>query len=237
MVDLVVFLGNPGREYERNRHNVAWLFAERLPFSSQFSWRNKFKGSYACVELDLLRGDPPLPAVSPAPTALPPGSLEAGDDRVPLSRKLHFLKPETFMNLSGEAVAAAAAFFKVGAESILVVHDELELPLGTVSLKYGGGLGGHNGLRSMNASLGSAAFWRFRFGIGRPDDRAPGEGGPPGSGKGIVEWVLSDFSAAEAAVLDQVFAGAVAGFCAVLRGEPAALLPSWKKRPLVDCGI
>jgi PTH1 family peptidyl-tRNA hydrolase len=136
------------------------------------------------------------------------------------------------MNVSGEAAAAAAAFFKIGAESILVVHDELELPLGTVSLKCGGGLGGHNGLRSMKLSLGTADFWRFRFGIGRPDDRAPGQGGPPGSGKGIVEWVLSDFSAAEETILDQVFTGALAAFTAVLRGEPAVLLPVWGKRQL-----
>jgi PTH1 family peptidyl-tRNA hydrolase len=134
------------------------------------------------------------------------------------------------MNVSGEAAAAAAAFFKIGAPSILVVHDELELPLGTVSLKYGGGLGGHNGLRSLRACLGTADFWRLRFGIGRPDDRAPGQGGPPGSGKGIVEWVLSDFSAAEGAVLDDVFAAAAPAFAGALLWGPEALLPGWGKK-------
>ncbi|MDR2176686.1 MAG: aminoacyl-tRNA hydrolase [Treponema sp.] len=213
MIDLVVFLGNPGREYARNRHNAAWLFAERLPFYASLVWRNKFKGLYACLESNRLGG---------------------GIAGQPEPRKLHFLKPETFMNVSGESAAAAAAFFKIGAESILVVHDELELPLGAVSLKSGGGLGGHNGLRSMNLSLGTAGFWRFRFGIGRPGDRAPGQGGPPGSGRGIVEWVLSDFSAAEEAVLDGVFDGAASGFIAALTGEPAALLPAWKKRQFAD---
>jgi PTH1 family peptidyl-tRNA hydrolase len=205
----VVLLGNPGREYEWNRHNVAWLFAEHLPFYASLSWRKKFKGLYACLELD-------------------PAAGGSGP------RKLHVLKPETFMNLSGEAAAAAADFFKIGADSILVVHDELELPLGTVSLKRGGGLGGHNGLRSMNLALGTAAFWRFRFGIGRPDDRAPGQGGPPGSGKGIIEWVLSNFSAAEETVLDQVFAAAAAAFTAVLAGEPEDLLPAWGKKRLAE---
>ncbi|MDR1444805.1 MAG: aminoacyl-tRNA hydrolase [Treponema sp.] len=213
MVDLVVFLGNPGRQYERNRHNVGWLFAERLPFYGSLLWQKKFKGLYA-----------------QAGTAL----LAAGDMGVSVPRNLHFLKPETFMNASGDSAAAAAAFFRIDVPSILVVHDELELPLGTVSLKCGGGLGGHNGLRSLKASLGTDGFWRLRFGIGRPDDRAPGQGGPPGSGKGIVEWVLSDFSAAEDLILDQVFAAAAAVFTGALAGEPAALLPEWGKKRLTE---
>ncbi|MDR0730461.1 MAG: aminoacyl-tRNA hydrolase [Treponema sp.] len=236
MLDLVVFLGNPGREYERNRHNAAWLFAECLPFSASLLWREKFKGFYACLESGLVDGYSSAGGpVGESPPAVPESeAAHGGPPRKPPSRKLHFLKPKTFMNVSGEAAAAAAAFFKIAAESILVVHDELELPLGTVSLKRGGGLGGHNGLRSMKLSLGTADFWRFRFGIGRPDDRAPGQGGAPGSGKGIVDWVLSDFSAAEEAVLDRVFALAVDAFTAALTGEPAALLPAWGKRPLAD---
>ena len=222
MVDLTVFLGNPGREYARNRHNAAWLFAEHLPFYASLRWRKKFKGLYACLDADRAGG------VSSAPQ---------GPSQAPEPRTLHFLKPETFMNVSGEAAAAAAAFFRIDAASILVVHDELELPLGTVSLKRGGGLGGHNGLRSMKLSLGTSDFWRFRFGIGRPDGRAPGEGGPPGSGKGIVEWVLSDFSAAEEAVLDRVFAVTADAFTAVLTGEPAALLPVWGKRRPLDADL
>jgi PTH1 family peptidyl-tRNA hydrolase len=246
MLDLVVFLGNPGRDYQQNRHNVAWLFAERLPFYASLYWRKKFKGLYAGVESNIARGAFPagelpvgVPGNLPAGD-LPAGGLAAGNpggllpalpDLPP--RTLHFLKPETFMNVSGEAAAAAAAFLKIDIESILVVHDELELPLGTVSLKHGGGLGGHNGLRSMNDSLGGAAFWRFRFGIGRPDSRAPGQGGPPGSGKGVVEWVLSDFSADEGAVLDRVFAASAGVFTAALLGDPAALLPAWGKKRLV----
>ncbi|MCL2185509.1 MAG: aminoacyl-tRNA hydrolase [Treponema sp.] len=105
----------------------------------------------------------------------------------------HFIMPETYMNKSGESVHAVSSFFKIDVKEIIVIHDELELPLGTLSLKFAGGLGGHNGLRSMKESFGNADFWRIRIGIGRPDARLPGEGGPPGSGEGIIGWVLSDF--------------------------------------------
>jgi PTH1 family peptidyl-tRNA hydrolase len=138
------------------------------------------------------------------------------------------------MNLSGESAAAAAGFFKIGPPSILVIHDELELSLGMVSLKFGGGLGGHNGLRSLKACLGDAGFWRLRFGIGRPDDRAPGQGGPPGSGRGIVDWVLSDFSPAEEAVLGRIFAAAGPLLIEALLREPETLLPHWGKKQMVE---
>jgi PTH1 family peptidyl-tRNA hydrolase len=199
MIELAVFLGNPGRQYEHNRHNVAWLFAEALPFYRSLNWQKKYKGLYAAADVP---------------------------------NRLHLLKPETFMNVSGEAAAAAASFFKISPESILVIHDELELPLGVVSLKFGGGLGGHNGLRSMKASLSTADFWRLRFGIGRPDDRLPGEGGPPGSGKGIIDWVLSDFSAAETEVLAGIFTAAAAALTDVFAQGPEALLPEWGKKKL-----
>ncbi|MDR2159550.1 MAG: aminoacyl-tRNA hydrolase [Treponema sp.] len=163
--------------------------------------------------------DPASPAVSTPPRAVPA-----------LPGKLHFLLPETFMNLSGESVQAAAAFFKIPPERILVVHDELELPLGTVSLKFSGGLGGHNGLRSLKASLGTADFWRLRIGIGRPGDRVPGQGGPPGSGKGIIDWVLSDFSAAEEALLGPALAAAAAVLVRALAYGPETLLPEWGKK-------
>jgi PTH1 family peptidyl-tRNA hydrolase len=217
MLNLVVFLGNPGPQYAHNRHNAGWLFAEALPFYPDLSWQKKYQGLYGA--LDSSR----LPPGLDSPEELPP---EGG-------RKLHFLKPGTFMNLSGESAAVAAGFLKIGAGSMLVVHDELELPLGMVSLKFGGGLGGHNGLRSMKASLGTADFWRLRFGIGRPDDRAPGQGGPPGSGRGIVDWVLSNFSPPEEAALGEIFAGASPAFIEALRRGPEALFPLWAKRRVV----
>jgi PTH1 family peptidyl-tRNA hydrolase len=214
VLELVVFLGNPGPRYEHNRHNVGRLFAERLPFYSRLSWQKKYRGLYAPADTGIL-----------APLVVEPRDTPQGP-----ARKLHFLEPETFMNLSGESVAAAAGFFKFAPESILAVHDELELPLGVVSLKAGGGLGGHNGLRSMKASLGSADFWRLRFGIGRPDDRAPGQGGPPGSGKGIIDWVLSDFSPGEEEALEEIFPQAAAVLIQALLQGPETLLPAWGKK-------
>jgi PTH1 family peptidyl-tRNA hydrolase len=129
--------------------------------------------------------------------------------------------PGTYMNLSGDSVAAAAAFFKIPPERILVVHDELELPLGTASLKFSGGLGGHNGLRSMKARFGTADFWRLRIGIGRPTH------------SDISGWVLSDFNAEEKPVLDQVFPVCAAALIRALTEGPERLLPEWGKKKIV----
>ncbi|WP_040926708.1 aminoacyl-tRNA hydrolase [Saccharomonospora marina] len=101
-------------------------------------------------------------------------------------RKAVLAKPRSFMNVSGGPVAGAARFFKVPADGIVVVHDELDLPYGSVRLKFGGGAGGHNGLRSIAKSLGTGDFYRVRFGIGRP----PGRMDP-------ADFVLKDFSATE----------------------------------------
>ena len=96
--------------------------------------------------------------------------------------KRHLLKPHTYMNASGQSIQKALHFFKIPADSLLVVHDELELPFGTSEIRFGGGLGGHNGLKSVAQQLGSRDFWRMRMGIGRP---------PRGS---VHSFVLSDFS-------------------------------------------
>jgi PTH1 family peptidyl-tRNA hydrolase len=184
MIQLIAFLGNPGPEYARNRHNAAWLLAERLPFYASLDWRKKHKGLYASHE------------------------------------GIHFLKPGTFMNLSGESVSAAAAFHKIGPEAILIVHDELELPLGTGSLKFSGGLGGHNGLRSVKACFGTADFWRLRIGIGRPnhDD--------------IYSWVLSDFSAADEPILARTLDALAGALLEAIREGPESLLPEWSKKKI-----
>ena len=201
MIELVAFLGNPGKKYSHNRHNAGFLLAHKLPFYADLSWQNKFKGLYAFM-----------------------GGTGAG---------IHFIKPQTYMNLSGESVSQAAAFFKIKSDSIIVIHDELELPLGTISLKFSGGLGGHNGLRSMKACFGTADFWRIRIGIGRPDKRQPGEGGPPGSGEGIVDWVLSDFDAAEAETLDRVLEAGAELLVKALESEPEGLLPERAKKKIM----
>lgn len=105
-----------------------------------------------------------------------------------------FLEPQTFMNLSGRSVAAAARFYKVPPADLLVIHDELDLPFGRLQLKVGGGAGGHNGLRSILEDLGADAFARLRFGIGKPEG--------PGGRDRVVGHVLSGFSPEEDRALD-----------------------------------
>jgi PTH1 family peptidyl-tRNA hydrolase len=215
MIQLVVFLGNPGTEYARNRHNAAWLLAERLPFYRSLNWQNKYRGRYAGLDRSRLLAfaAPPPGAEVPEASASPEGP-----------EKIHFLMPETYMNLSGGSVLAAASFFKIKPGEILILQDELELPLGTLSLKFSGGLGGHNGLRSMKASFGTADFWRLRIGIGRP------------SHGDVYNWVLSDFSAAEEELLAPSLDAAAALLLAALCTEPEKLLPEWAKKKVAADG-
>ncbi|MCL1932068.1 MAG: aminoacyl-tRNA hydrolase [Treponema sp.] len=216
MLHLVVFLGNPGAEYARNRHNAGWMLAEALPFFSVLDWKKKFKSLYACLD-DISKF---------FPDDLPPTMPEAR------TGKLNFIKPQTYMNLSGESAHAAASFYKINVNEIIVIHDEIELPFGTLSLKFGGGLGGHNGLRSMKDCFGSADFWRLRIGIGRPDGRLPGKGGNPESSRqaGIADWVLKDFTAAETVALTPVFNTGAGLLVHALSCEPESLLPRWTKK-------
>jgi PTH1 family peptidyl-tRNA hydrolase len=153
---LVVGLGNPGREYERTRHNAGWLVLDELARRLGASWRGKFAGKLAEVRLD-------------------------GD-------RLALLKPETFMNDSGRSVAAAARFFKVEPESLLIVHDDVDLEPGRLQARAGGGLAGHNGLRSLAQSLGSQDFLRLRVGVGRPGR---------GDHRSVADYVLSGFDPEE----------------------------------------
>ena len=153
---LVVGLGNPGRRYERTRHNAGWLVLDELARRHGGSWRSKFSGSLAEVWLGELR--------------------------------LGLLKPETYMNESGRSVAAAARFSKVEPESLLVVHDDVDLEPGRLQARRGGGLAGHNGLRSLAQHLGTQDFLRLRIGVGRP-----GRGDP----RSVSDWVLSTFEPGE----------------------------------------
>ena len=203
MIKLAAFFGNPGLKYSRNRHNAGRMLAQALPFFSSLSWQKKFKGLYAAWQ--------------------PAGALD----------NIHFLMPETYMNLSGESVFAAASFFKIKLEEIIVVHDELELPLGTISLKYSGGLGGHNGLRSMKKCFNSADFWRLRIGLGRPDSRLPGEGSAPKQASPeITDWVLSNFTGSELELLEPTLVMGVELLLQTFSNEPESLLPLWAKKKI-----
>ena len=151
---LVVGLGNPGREYARNRHNAGAMVVDELARRHGGSWRSKFSGQLAEIRLE--------------------------------GHKLALLKPETYMNESGRSVGAAARFFKVEPDSVLVVHDDTDLEPGRLQVRLGGGLAGHNGLRSIAQHLKSQDFLRLRIGVGRPERGDP---------RPLADWVLSDFSA------------------------------------------
>ncbi len=153
---LVAGLGNPGREYERTRHNAGWLVLDELARRHEGSWRSKFSGSLAEVRLG--------------------------------ERRLALLKPETYMNESGRSVSAATRFFKVEPGALLVVHDDVDLEPGRLQAKSGGGLAGHNGLRSLAGDLGRQDFLRLRIGVGRP-----GRGDP----RSVSDWVLAPFAPEE----------------------------------------
>jgi PTH1 family peptidyl-tRNA hydrolase len=149
---LVVGLGNPGREYEGNRHNVGWMVVDELARRHDGSWRSKFNGRLTDVRID--------------------------------GHRVGLLKPETYMNESGRAVKAALKFFKLEPDAVLVVHDEGDFDLGRLQARLGGGLAGHNGLRSIAQHLGTPDFMRLRVGVGRPErgDRRP-----------LADFLLSDF--------------------------------------------
>jgi PTH1 family peptidyl-tRNA hydrolase len=153
---LVAGLGNPGREYERDRHNAGWMVIDELAGRHGGAFRSKFSGSLAEIRI--------------------------GEERVAL------VKPETYMNESGRSIAAAVRFFKVAAEDLLVVHDDVDLDVGRLQVRLGGGLAGHNGLRSIAQALGTQEFLRLRIGVGRP-----GRGDP----RDVADYVLSPFEPAE----------------------------------------
>ena len=140
-IRLIAGLGNPGREYERTRHNAGYWWVDAIAEKRRAAWKkeSKFAGSTARIE-------------------------EGGRD-------FWLLKPATYMNESGRSLGAFMRFYRIEPAELLVVHDELDLPPGTVRLKMGGGTGGHNGLTDIIEVLGTKEFWRLRVGIGHPGDK------------------------------------------------------------------
>ncbi|HOA26432.1 MAG TPA: aminoacyl-tRNA hydrolase [Arachnia sp.] len=155
---LVVGLGNPGPAYDPTRHNVGfWAVADLADrYGSSFSLASRLRAEVATV-------------------TLPPSPSRAASEAVPRVEaiKLILAKPTTYMNESGAAVKAVAAFHKIPADRVIAVHDELDLDPGRLRLKFGGGDNGHNGLKSMRGHLGTGDFYRVRVGIGRPEGRQP----------------------------------------------------------------
>ena len=157
---LVVFLGNPGPEYEKTRHNLGFLTGDCLA---------EKKG----VTVRRLR----FRALT--------GSCELGGQKVLL------MKPQTYMNLSGEAVGEAARFYKIPPERVLVVSDDIALPCGRIRVRAGGSAGGHNGLKNIIQHLGSDNFGRVRIGVGAPSAPGPDQ----------IDWVLGTPSGEDAKLL------------------------------------
>jgi PTH1 family peptidyl-tRNA hydrolase len=183
---LVVGLGNPGTKYQNHRHNVGFMVVDRLADrDAREPFREKFQGLFARAAI----------------------AGEGGDGEYGL------LKPQTFMNLSGQSAQKALAFFKLELAQLVVVHDELDLPFGTVRVKLGGGSAGHNGIKSIAQCCGGPEFARVRVGIGRPRPGSRGE-----------QHVLSDFSREECAELPDVLESAsLAVRDIALRGVQAAM--------------
>ncbi|MDO4434518.1 MAG: aminoacyl-tRNA hydrolase [Alysiella sp.] len=140
-IKLIVGLGNPGSEYAHTRHNVGFWFLDELAWQWQATFKHDKKFYGEVCRVVRPQGE------------------------------VWLLKPDTYMNLSGKAVAALAQFYKIKSEEILVVHDELDIPCGKIRFKLGGGNGGHNGLKDIQAKSGTPNFYRLRLGIGHPGDK------------------------------------------------------------------
>lgn len=177
-IELIVGLGNPGRDYAETRHNAGFWFVEEVArkYAGSFKPDRKFQGEAArvCIE---------------------------GQD-------VWLLKPETFMNLSGQSVLALMQFYKIPLQNILVVHDDLDLPAGVARLKQGGGHGGHNGLRDIIARCGGNDFARLRLGIGHPGDKSR-----------VTGHVLNKVSVDDQAAINQAIAQALAVLPQVVSGD------------------
>lgn len=193
MIRLLVGLGNPGPEYEGTRHNAG------------FGWIDALARQWGVT----LHPERAYHGLAARPTRH--------------GHTVWLLEPQTYMNLSGKSVGALARFFKIAPEEILVVHDELDLPPGQAKLKQGGSAAGHNGLKDIQAQLGSPDFWRLRLGIGHPGDRAE-----------VAAYVLRRAPEAERRALEdsiQRSLGAVESFLSGDMGRAVSLVHARPERP------
>lgn len=167
-IRLIVGLGNPGQEYARTRHNAGFWFVNEVARSFGGTFREEGKFKGEVCRVRIDGAD------------------------------VWLLKPSTFMNASGQAVAALAQFYKIAPDEILVAHDELDIAPGCLKLKQGGGNAGHNGLKDITAQLGTPNFWRLRIGTGHPRTL--------GLAQQVFDFVLSAPSAEHRAAIDRMIA-------------------------------
>lgn len=193
-IRLLVGLGNPGPQYEETRHNAGFWWVEEAArrLGGTLVPEGGWFGKVARVNRPLAGVDQPV----------------------------WLLEPMTYMNLSGQSVAALARFYKIPPEQILVVHDELDLSPGQAKLKQGGGVAGHNGLKDIQARLGTPAFWRLRLGIGHPGDRAE-----------VANWVLKKPSPDDRAAIGRSLEQSLQALEPLLRGDMARALAKVHEGP------
>jgi len=192
MIKLFVGLGNPGSEYAHTRHNAGFWWIDALARELKVTLAPE-KSYHALVARTSVHG-----------------------------QTLWLLEPQTYMNRSGQSVAALASFFKIQPQEILVAHDELDIVPGQVKLKLGGSHAGHNGLRDIHAQLGSSDYWRLRLGIGHPGVKAE-----------VVNWVLKKPSPEHRTAIDECIERSVKALPALIAGEmdKATLLVHTAKPP------
>ena len=178
MIRLIAGLGNPGSEYEATRHNAGFWFVDEAARKLKATLQPE--RAYAGLVGRVNRASGPL----------------------------WLLEPMTYMNLSGKSVSALARFYKIAPEEILVVHDELDLQPGQARLKLGGSAAGHNGLKDIEAQLGSAAYWRLRLGIGHPGVKAE-----------VVNYVLRKPAPTDREAIEKSIDQSLAALDLILAGE------------------
>jgi PTH1 family peptidyl-tRNA hydrolase len=188
MIKLIVGLGNPGQQYEKTRHNAGFLFLDSLASERSCAWSNK------------------------------PGFQSQMSECNIAGEKVLLLKPQAFMNRSGQSVGKVARYYKLAPEEILVVHDELDFDAGVLKLKKDGGHAGHNGLRDIIAHLGTKDFYRLRVGIGRPVGSTEVVGyvlSPPSKSDGQLMLSAIDYGKG---FVDQIIAGDIAAVMNKMNG-------------------
>ncbi len=192
-IRLLIGLGNPGNEYESTRHNAGFWWVDEVARKLRATLlpERAYRGLVARVNRPADLGGP-----------------------------LWLLEPQTYMNLSGQSVAALARFYKIAPEEMLVAHDELDLPVGQMRLKQGGSAAGHNGLKDMQAQLGSPAFWRLRLGIGHPGVKSE-----------VVDYVLRKPLPEDRRAIEDCIARSIESLETVLAGDMTRAMMALHKKP------
>lgn len=180
---LIVGLGNPGKEYVGTRHNAGFQWISLLAEELNTTLKAKTQFHGLCAHIRQEKYD------------------------------FWLLEPQTYMNASGRAVAALCQFYKIKADEVIIVHDELDLAPGIAKLKFGGGHGGHNGLKDIAAQLGTKDFWRLRIGVGHPGQR-----------DAVVHYVLHPPRKEEAQLIDEAIADSLAMWPLIAQGECQAAM-------------